>query len=206
MTEKPEPAIPAAQRNERYDALLQAVQDVILVVGTDSQLIHEVNRAAQRVLGYTPEALVGQPISRLFAESGGDDAGPGIYDSVVTRQQFVCADGSTIWGELTFSQLDRDTMVFTVRDTTERQRIEQQRDQLIQELQQALAEVKRLSGLLPICANCKKIRDDTGYWASVESYIQTHTEATFSHGVCPECLRELYPDLADRVIQRRQVD
>ena len=55
--------------------------------------------------------------------------------------------------------------------------------------------MKSLSGLLPICASCKKIRDDMGYWSQVESYIQKHSEATFSHGMCPDCLRKWYPEL-----------
>jgi len=62
------------------------------------------------------------------------------------------------------------------------------------ELQKALAEVKRLSGLLPICSACKKIRDDEGYWHQVEVYIRDHTDADFSHGLCPDCARKLYPD------------
>ncbi|MDV2990071.1 MAG: hypothetical protein P3T54_07985 [Dehalogenimonas sp.] len=61
------------------------------------------------------------------------------------------------------------------------------------ELREALAEVKALSGLLPICANCKQIRDDKGYWSSVEKYISTHSEAEFTHGICPDCLTKLYP-------------
>ena len=60
----------------------------------------------------------------------------------------------------------------------------------------ALANVKALSGLLPICASCKKIRDDKGYWSQVESYIQQHSEATFTHGICPDCIKKLYPDMA----------
>jgi len=63
------------------------------------------------------------------------------------------------------------------------------------ELSSALAEVKTLSGFLPICAACKKIRDDKGYWNQVEGYIQKHSDAQFSHSVCPECAKKLYPDL-----------
>ncbi len=65
-----------------------------------------------------------------------------------------------------------------------------------QELEQALNKVKKLSGLLPICAVCKKIRNDKGYWQQVEVYIHEHSEADFSHGVCPECVRKLYPEYA----------
>ncbi len=61
-------------------------------------------------------------------------------------------------------------------------------------LQEALANIKTLSGLLPICANCKKIRDDDGYWHTVETYIRVHSDAILSHGICPDCMVELYPD------------
>jgi PAS domain S-box-containing protein len=83
-------------------------------------------------------------------------------------------------------------------DVTDRYQTEAERDQLIQELQQALASVKSLSGLLPICASCKKIRDDQGYWEQVEAYISSHSEATFTHGLCPECFHKLYPEFEDR--------
>ena len=62
------------------------------------------------------------------------------------------------------------------------------------QLQEALDQVKTLSGLLPICANCKKVKDDQGYWHQVEMYVQEHSDATFSHGLCPDCFRELYPE------------
>ena len=65
----------------------------------------------------------------------------------------------------------------------------------ITELKQTMARVDTLSGLLPICANCKKIRDDKGYWNRLEGYIQDHSNAEFTHGICPECVNELYPDI-----------
>ncbi len=70
----------------------------------------------------------------------------------------------------------------------------------IQELRQALDQIKTLSGIVPICAACKKIRDDTGYWQQVEIYIQHHTEAHFSHGLCPECAKRLFPELIKKDI------
>jgi hypothetical protein len=68
---------------------------------------------------------------------------------------------------------------------------------LIAELEASLAKVRRLSGMLPICAACKKIRDDQGYWNQIESYIASHSEADFSHGICPDCAQRLYSELAD---------
>ena len=72
---------------------------------------------------------------------------------------------------------------------------ERERAQLVAELQEALDNVQTLSGLLPICASCRRIRDDEGQWQPVEVYISDRSEADFSHGICPECAQELYPDM-----------
>ncbi len=77
-----------------------------------------------------------------------------------------------------------------------RKAAEKEREKLIGKLQQALAKVKKLSGLLPICASCKKIRDDRGYWNQIESYIREHSEADFTHSLCPECVEKMYPHLS----------
>jgi len=85
--------------------------------------------------------------------------------------------------------------VTNARNYQKLQQTGKEREKLITELQAALANVKKLSGMLPICASCKKIRDDEGYWNQIEAYIGKHSEATFSHGICPECARKLYPDI-----------
>ena len=74
-----------------------------------------------------------------------------------------------------------------------------ERHKLMQELRQALARVRTLSGLLPICANCKNVRDDKGYWQRVEEYISERSEASFTHGLCPDCLKALHPEIAHRL-------
>jgi len=76
----------------------------------------------------------------------------------------------------------------TIRQAEENQR------KLVDELREALAKVKTLSGMLPICASCKKIRDDKGYWNQIEEYTTDNSEAEFSHGICPECAEKLYPE------------
>lgn len=81
------------------------------------------------------------------------------------------------------------------RQIVERRKAEKEKEDLIIDLKKALGEVKKLGGLLPICASCKKIRDDKGYWNQLEDYIRKHSEAEFSHSVCPECARKLYPEL-----------
>lgn len=73
-----------------------------------------------------------------------------------------------------------------------------EKEALIHELRKTMKEVKTLQGIMPICANCKKIRNDSGYWEQVEKYIQDRSKAQFSHGLCPECARKLYPDLSKK--------
>ena len=82
----------------------------------------------------------------------------------------------------------------SMRDITAAKRLGQERETLIVDLQKALTKVKQLSGMLPICSSCKKIRDDKGYWNQLESYIRDRSEAEFSHGICPDCVQRLYPD------------
>ncbi|SPQ01535.1 hypothetical protein NBG4_60011 [Candidatus Sulfobium mesophilum] len=79
-------------------------------------------------------------------------------------------------------------LVIVVKDAEEKQK------NLVARLQDALAKISTLSGILPICASCKKIRDDRGYWNQVEAYIRDHSEAEFSHSICPDCAKKLYPD------------
>lgn len=92
--------------------------------------------------------------------------------------------------------LRKCTEVIEQRRAAQKNAVE--REKLIQELQAALEKVKLLSGFLPICASCKKIRDDKGYWTQIEAYIREHSEAEFSHGICPECAKTLYPEYYNR--------
>lgn len=80
-------------------------------------------------------------------------------------------------------------------------KMEQEREQLVRDLQEALAKVKTLSGLLPICSSCKRIRDDRGYWSAVETYVSRNSDVRFSHGLCPGCAERLYPGLGDRSVE-----
>ncbi len=79
-------------------------------------------------------------------------------------------------------------------DITPRKEAERERERLVSDLQQALAEVKTLAGFLPICASCKNIRTDEGYWQQIEAYLGEHSELEFTHGICPVCLEKLYPE------------
>ena len=92
-------------------------------------------------------------------------------------------------------------IVESFQDITERKLAEDAKEDLINELQKAFEEVNILSGLLPICAVCKNIRDDKGYWNKIESYIRSHSKVEFSHGICPDCAQKLYPDLYREVTE-----
>ena len=108
--------------------------------------------------------------------------------TVRPREVIVVDDGST---DDTVARVQAMVRIITA---------ERERDQLIEKLQKALAEIKTLSALLPICANCKKIRDDNGYWEQIETYISDHSNTLFSHSICPECMKILYGDLADEIM------
>jgi hypothetical protein len=100
-------------------------------------------------------------------------------------------------------------ILLAIEDITERKRAEEalgegvkEREKLIKELQYALDSIKTLQGLIPICASCKKIRDDKGYWNQVEGYIMAHSDATFTHGVCPDCAKSLYGDRYEKATEK----
>lgn len=88
-----------------------------------------------------------------------------------------------------------ETVICTSKNITKRKLAEIALKEKHEKLITAMEEIKVLSGLLPICSSCKKIRDDKGYWNQIEDFIQEHSEAKFSHGICKECVKELYPDL-----------
>jgi DNA-binding NtrC family response regulator len=106
-------------------------------------------------------------------------------------------------------QLEQCDLPRILRYACERKSTERERDQLLEQLREkvaaleaALAKVRVLSGLLPMCAVCRSIRNDEGYFRDVADYIRTHSEALITHVLCPRCLKERYPDLANRVLER----
>ena len=165
--------------------LLSDNSDGILVVDKDRYVVYS-NPAAASLFKQPVEQLVGTPFGLPLVSSG-----PAEVD-------LVREDGELTVVEMRTSQTDWEgetTVLVVLRDITDRKRAEKEREILIGQLQEALAQVKQLSGLLPICSNCKKIRDDQGYWKAVDQYIGDHSDAQISHSICPECLKKLYPDL-----------
>jgi hypothetical protein len=86
------------------------------------------------------------------------------------------------------------SVVCISKNITERKQVEEERVGMIRTLQSALHEVRVLSGLLPICAHCKKVRDDRGYWTQIEEYVRSHSQADFTHGICPDCKSLWFPE------------
>lgn len=118
----------------------------------------------------------------------------GWYSNLGGKERYITFEAAPIYD----SRGELEGAIETLQDITQRQKIEKERDCLIAELKEAFAKVKQLSGFLPICASCKKIRDDKGYWMQIEAYISEHSEAEFSHGICPECAKRFYPDFCEK--------
>jgi PAS domain S-box-containing protein len=166
---------------------------VILLDATG--MVRDANPSFCRNIGYTRDEMLGTHVSRFSKESpavirknlGRLLAGEKLHHEVTNVQK----DGSMRYYELHETAVtlpDGSKGILAVsNDITERKASEQQREKLIKELTQALAQVKTLRGLLPICASCKKIRDGRGYWNRIESYISQHSDASFTHGLCPDC-------------------
>lgn len=114
-------------------------------------------------------------------------------ETQLVKQQ---TDLEKLVAERTLALMEANTKL--QRDIVERKKLYDQREELIHELENALAKVKTLSGFLPICSSCKKIRDDKGYWQQLEAYLGKHSGTEFSHSICPECSRKLYPELGEK--------
>ena len=161
------------------------------------------NPAWERALGFTIEELTSRPSIEFVhpqdrertldqnrrVRAGGQALG--------FENRYLCKDGSYRWLLWNAAPDSNERVIYSVaRDITERKRAEEERDLLVAQLQSALAEVRSLQEILPICSYCKRIRDDTHYWQHVESYISQHTNTRFSHSICPTCyVKEVQPQL-----------
>jgi two-component system, cell cycle sensor histidine kinase and response regulator CckA len=163
------------------------------------------NSGAERMFGYSSHEMTGESIEALVPPDQHEEISA-IRD-VIERGRRVerietlrlRRDGIAIDVSITVSPIkntegDIQGASIVLRDITERRRQEKERVRLIEELKEPLKRVKTLNGLLPICASCKKIRNDGGYWEQVETYIRSRSNAEFTHGICPDCVRQLYPE------------
>jgi PAS domain S-box-containing protein len=166
--------------------------------GTASDyIIVEANHAFEVLTGITIKDAVGKKASELYG--AGKPPYFGIYIKVVETGQphdFVAYfEPFKKYFRISVFSPGGKRFATVFDDITESRKNEEEREKLYHELKDALAKVKVLSGMLPICASCKKIRDDKGYWSQVETYLSKHTDTVFSHSICPECVIKLYPNL-----------
>ena len=201
------------ESEKRFRNLFETMAQGVVYQNKEGKII-SANPSAERILGLSIDQLQGRTSIDLrwksIHEDGTDFPGK-IHPAMValkTREKVkdVIMGISTPNEDLRWINInavpqfrdgeDEPCQVYTTfEDITERTKAEQERENLIHKLQDALGDVKTLSGLLPICASCKKIRDDKGYWNQIESYIRSHSEAEFSHCIFPVCAKKLYPDL-----------
>ncbi len=192
----------------RYTDLYDNAPDMYVSVDAYTAIIRQCNATCARKLGYTKEEIVGRPIFDLYHS----DCMPEVRASFQmfmtngevadTELQLMRKDGSTIDVSLSVTAVRNEAGEILYsrsawRDITEKKRARELLKQEKEKLKEALREIRKLNGLLPICASCKKIRDDRGYWRQIESYIVEHSEAMFSHSICPDCRVQLYPRPTD---------
>jgi len=204
---------------DHYRSLVDLSPDIIYRLDRDGRILFISN--AVRQLGYDPEELTGKPFENIVHP---EDRRKGPVHFVERRvgsrsmrrlelrlvQKNKGVQGYSLApvtvevparGKWDVSDHDistpRKRFLYSqgvARDVTERKRMEEEREKLIVELKEALLRVRTLSGLLPICSSCKKIRDDEGRWQPLEDYIRDHSEAEFTHTICPECAKKTYPN------------
>jgi len=181
--------------------MIEQSRDGIVIFDQDGN-VYEANRRFADMLGYSMDE-----INQLHVWD---------WDAHYTKEQLIEVaqavdetgahiatqhrrkDGSLIDVELSNNGAvyhGRNLIFCVCRDTTERNRAEQDLTDLIEKLKKALDEIKTLRGILSICSHCKKIRDENGEWVTLEDYLHDHSEATLSHGVCPDCSKKHYPEI-----------
>ena len=179
------------------DVVMESMSDGLIVLDTHGQVV-DMNPAAKRIIGHTKggaDELV--PPQVLFARP----------DLIVDRQgatgthsEIVLSDGEKQrYYDLRILPLHSRRgrilgQLIHLTDISEHREAEEERDNLIAQLQEALAQVRALQGLLPICASCKRIRNYAGRWRQMEEYVSSHSATEFTHGLCPDCRKRLYPD------------
>ena len=190
---------------ERYRRLFETAQDGILLLDSESGAITDANPFLMNILGYTREDLIGKRLWEVGAfidRAASKSAFEELQQNGYIRYENLpleTKDGQSRQVEFVSNVYlvnGKKVIQCNIRDITKRKWLEEGKQNLMNKLQESFAQIKELKGLLPICSNCKKIRNDKGYWQVVEVYISEHTDATFTHGVCPDCTKILYPDLA----------
>jgi PAS domain S-box-containing protein len=201
--------IEGQQRQSKRDwrGTVDAINDWITLIDLDCIIIKS-NRSVEKISQLRVQESIGVKCCDIAHESGNIAKDCPLPRMLQTKKR-ESADiqmGNGRWMHISVDpKFNKDGemigAVHIARDITEkikiqeeRELIQHERESLVIDLEVAMSKIKTLSGLIPICAHCKKIRDDKGYWNIIESYIETHSNAEFSHGMCPECADQLYGD------------
>ncbi len=196
-------AIDNTTESMQHRQLLEAIPDPVIVYDTKRKISY-INNAFAETYGWTKAELLGGEIN--FVPGSEIERTKEAWRRTLDGEKvFFETKRKTKDGQLLDIQLktailqdsngNHSASIVIHRDITPLKLVEQEREELVQKLQQAIAEVKTLTGLIPICAWCKNIRDDKGYWNQIEAYIKEHSDADFSHSICPKCLKKIYPNL-----------
>ena len=185
------------ESEEKYRSITESMTDAMYICSSDFR-VEFMNPAMINKIGY--DATGEHCFQTIY---GLEEKCPWCIHEKVQRGEYVTTeilnpkDGRTyiVSHSPIFHKNNSISKMTIFRDITQRKLVEEERKDLIKELENALDQVKQLSGMLPICSSCKKIRDDEGYWNQIESYISDRSEAKFSHGICPECAKKLYPGI-----------
>jgi len=197
-----EEAILLAKRE--WETTFDAVRDPIFILDEQFRIVRA-NRETARRLGLEPRECIGRKCYELIhnAKAPAEHCPhaqvlrDGQPHPLEIREDNLAGD-FLVSASPMFDAAGKATRgVHIAYDITKRKQAERERERLITELTEALAQVKTLSGIIPICMYCKGIRDDQGYWNQLEKFISEHSEAKFSHSLCPKCLKEKFPELAD---------
>ncbi len=198
---------PAGPSAEVLDIVLDHLAQGLVVVGPDFRLL-AFNRKFEDIFRLPAGSIrTGgdyRDVLRIWAADTGQDQA--MLDRSIRELELrtpfdfefpQLIHGEPRWCLLTHSPLPTGGCVRTFTDITERKRISSALDEHVRKLEHALAEVRELQEILPICMFCKKVRDDDNYWSQIEHYLAKHAGARFSHGICPECMEARFPGQAD---------
>ncbi|HWR59708.1 MAG TPA: PAS domain S-box protein, partial [Thermodesulfovibrionales bacterium] len=205
-----------AQRKRAEKALLERERELSNITSNMAEGIYVMDEAgrlsfmnpeAEHILGWTVDELNEKGAHELVHFRRSDGTPLPFEECAVhkviktgkrfasTDEVFVRKDGTVVPVSVITAPVMEDgkvvASVTAFQDITERRKTEEEKERLIEALQTALSEVKVLKGLIPVCAWCRKIRDDKGYWEQVESYIEKRSDARFTHGICPECYKKV---------------
>lgn len=190
------------EREHLFHSIFDMNSAAMYLLNPETGRFIEVNRAALEFYGYSQDEMGTMDIYAINP-AGKDDINANLKLAIdgshrIFHYRHRIANGDLKHVEIHSSPISykgENILFVIVHDITDRKMAEEEREKLIVELKSALADVKTLSGLLPICASCKKIRNDSGYWEQIEEYISDHSGAEFSHSLCPDCVKKLYPGL-----------